>query len=99
MKLRQLLLQVCQTLLAQGVVFFFQRSLLNFHLHDLTAQLVQLRRHGVHLGLDQCARFIHQVDRFIRQKPVRNITVGQNGGTYQCIIQNLYAVIHLITIL
>ena len=57
------------------IVLLFQSCLLDLQLHHPAAQLIQLRRHGVQLGLDQRARLVHQINRFIRQKAVGDIAV------------------------
>ncbi len=74
-ELREFLLQICKTFQTQTVRFFFQRSLLNLHLHHAAVELIQLRRHGIQLRLDQRARLIHQINRLVRQKAVRNVAV------------------------
>ena len=65
------------------ICLLFQGSLLDLQLHDLSAQLIQLGRHGIQLCLDQCTRLIDQVDGLIRQEPVGNVTVGQCRRCHQ----------------
>ena len=71
----QFLLQVGKSFFGKTVIFLLQRSFLNLHLHHFTAHFIQLGRHGIQLCLDQGTCLINKVDRFIRQKSVRNITV------------------------
>ena len=97
-QLSQLLLQICQTLLAQFIRFFFQCSLLNLQLHDLSAHLIQLCRHGIQLCLDQGTRLIHQVDGLIRQEPVGNIPMGKGCRSHQGRIGDLYSMEYLIAL-
>ena len=49
----------------------------------LRSLFIQLCRHGIQLGLDQGTGFIDQVNGFIRQETVGNITVGKRCGRYQ----------------
>ena len=95
----EFLLQIFQPLLAQPVGLFLQSCLLDLQLHDLTVQLIQIRRHGIQLGLDHSTGLIHQVNGLIRQKPVGNISVGQNRRAYQGAVRNLYSMEHLVTLL
>ena len=97
--LRQLLLQVCKPLLAQPVLFLLQRRFLDLQLHDLSLQLVQLCGHGIHLGLDQGAGFVHQVDGLVRQEPVGNVSVGKHGRAHQRVVHDFHAVIYLVALL
>ncbi len=62
-------------------------------------QLIQLCGHGVQLGLDHSASFIHEVDGLIRQEAVGDIAVRQRCGGDQGGILNLHAVVHLIALL
>ena len=45
-------------------------NLFYLKLHTLTAEFIQFRRHGIKLGLNKGAGFIHHVYGFIRQEPV-----------------------------
>ena len=47
----------------------------NEQLREENRKLIELRRKGIQLCLDQGACFIDQVDRLIRQEPVGNVTV------------------------
>ena len=98
-QLCQLLLQGFQTFLTQPVIFLFQCGFLNFHLQNLTTKLIQFRRHGIQLCLNQRTGLIHQVNRFIRKETIRNITIRKNGSTDQCIVHDFHSVVYLITIL
>ena len=98
-ELRQLFLQLLQMLLGKGVRFLFQGGLLDFQLHDLPGNLVQLRRHGIDLGADHGAGLVYQVDGLIRQKAVGNIPVGKGRGGDQGLILDLYPVEHLVALL
>ena len=92
----QFFLQICQTFLTEFVGLFFQRRFLNLHLHDFTLLFIQFCRKRIQLGLDQCAGFIHQVDGFIRQETVGDITVRKCCRCHQGTIRNFYSMIYLI---
>ena len=81
------------------IVFLLQRNFLDFHLLNLTAQLIKLCRHRVHLGLYESAGFINKVDCLVRQEPVADIPVRQNSGRHQRRIHDLDAVISLVSVL
>ena len=98
-QVRQFLLDVLQMLLRQRVGVLFQGRFLDFMLHDLAGNLIQLGRHGVDLRADHGARFVHQVDGLIRQETVGNIAVGERRRGNQRLILDLDAVEHLITFL
>ena len=98
-QIRQLFLQCRQAVLTQTVGLLLQGGLLDLQLQHFTPQFVQLRRHGIHLCLDQGARFVYQVDGFIRQEPVRNITMGQRRRRDQRGVRNLDSMIYLVPLL
>ena len=98
-QVRQFFLQMLQTLFAKPVFFFFQRRLLNLHLHDFAPQLVKLRRHRIQFRLNERARLIHQVDGLVRQEPVGNVPVGQGSRRHQRAVCDLHPVEHFIALL
>ena len=95
----QVLAQLGQAALGQGVLLLFQRGLLDLHLNDLPGHGVQLRGHGVHLGAHLGAGLVDQVDGLVREETVGNIPVGQGGGGNDGGVRNLHAVEHLIALL
>ena len=74
-QLCQFLLQNRKPLPAEIVSFFFQGSLFDLQLHDMTLYIVQLRRQGIQFGLDQGTCLIHKIDGFIRKKTVGDVAV------------------------
>ena len=60
-------------------MFLFQRFALNFQLHDLAVEIVQLLRFGIDCHPERTGGLVHQVNRFVGQKTVGNITVGKRG--------------------
>ncbi len=95
----QLLLHRGQPVPAHGVGLLGQRSLGDLMLHDLAAQIVQLGRHAVQLGLDHRAGLVHQVDRLVRQKAVADIPVRQGRRRDQRAVLNLDPVEDLVPLL
>ena len=68
-------LQLCKTFFAQIVSFFLKSRFLDLKLHDLTSLFIQFSRHGIQLGLDQGTCFIDQIDGFVRQESVCDISM------------------------
>ena len=62
-----------------SVSFFRAASSISW-LHDLAATARPARPgHGVHLGADQGAGLVHQVDGLVRQETVGDVAVGEHG--------------------
>ena len=95
----QFLLDLLEMLLGQAVGLLFQGCLLDLVLHDLPVDLIQLRGHGVHLGADHGAGFVHQVDGLVRQEPVADVPVGQGRGGDEGLVLDLDTVVHLVPLL
>ena len=88
----QLLLQVFQTQLAGVVGFFLERGLFDLQLHDAAGQLIELGGHAVHLGADQRAGLVDQVDGLVGQEAVGDVAVALGGGGHEGGVQDLDAV-------
>ena len=99
LKVRQLLLEIFQPFHGGLVCLLLQCCFLDLHLHDAAVHLIELGREGIDLCLDLRAGFIDQVDRLIRQEPVRYISVRQCRGGYQRTICDLHMMVDLITLL
>jgi hypothetical protein len=93
LEIRQLLFEFRQPLFRRLVFLLLQRLALDFELHDAPPRLVQFRRHGVDLRAQPRARFVHQIDRLIRQEPVRDVAVGKYRRRHQRRILNAHAVV------
>ena len=87
---RKFTLQHFQTILTRSVCFFLQCSFFNLHLHDTSLQFIQFRRQRIQLCLNQCTRFIHQVNRLIRKESIRNVTMRKCGSCYKCTVCDFY---------
>ena len=77
----ELLLQIAQFFLHQFqaffgcvVVFFFQRCFFNFQLDNAAIELVHAFGHGFAFHLNQRRCFVYQVNRFVRQEAVGDVT-------------------------
>ena len=99
LEFREFLLKVLKALHAQFIIFFLKRGLLDLQLQDLPLHLIEFCGKGVHLSLDQRAGLVHQVDCFIRQESVGDVSVGKNRRAHKRVIHDLDAVIHFIAFL
>ena len=66
---------------------------------NLPGNHVQLGGHGVHLGADQGAGLVDEVDGLVRQEAVGDIAVAQCGGGHDGPVGDLYPVEHLVALL
>ena len=57
------------------VGFFFKSHFLDFELHDFTADNVHFGWHAVDFGTNHRARFVHEVDCFVGEESVGDISV------------------------
>ena len=71
----------------------------DLHLHDLPVHLIKFCRHGIQFRLDHRTGLVDQIDCFIRQEPVCNITVGKNCCRNKCRVRNLNAVEYFVALL
>ena len=71
----QLFPQLLQPLPAELVILFLEGHFLDFELHDLPADIVQLCGHGVNLCADKGAGFVHKVNCLVWEEAVGNIAV------------------------
>ena len=65
------------TIFGGSIFFFLQRFRFDFELQEAPVNLVQFFRFGIDLHAQARGRFIHQIDRLIRQEPISNIAIGQ----------------------
>ena len=98
-QLGQLFLYLRQVGLGQLVGLLLHGRFLNFQLHDAVPQLIHFGGHRVHLGLDESAGFIHQVNGLIRQETVGDVAVGKGSGGDEGGVLNFNAVVHLVPFL
>ena len=86
-------------LFGQLVIFLLEGSLFDLMLNDFALDDIQFGRHGVDFRADHRARLIDEVNCFVRQETVGNISIGQGCCCNQCRILNFYAVINFIAFL
>ena len=82
----QFLLDVGQVLFREGAGLLLERGFLDFVLHDLAGNFVQLRGHGVDLGADHRAGLVHEVDGLVGQEAVGHVAVTERGRGDQRLI-------------
>ena len=58
--------QFFKSLFRELIVLFFKGHFLNFKLHDIASEVIQLARHGIDFSTDHGAGFIHKVNGLIR---------------------------------
>ena len=90
------LFEIDQSLLRGGVFFFFQRLAFDGQLGDAPFEGFQFLRHALVFSAKLGGGFIHQIDGFIGEEAVRNITMGEDGGGDQGCILNPDTVVDLI---
>ena len=66
-----------QTFFAGIISFFGNVHFFHFELDNATVKFIHLLRFAVQLHFDAAGRFVDQINRFIRQEAVGNITVAQ----------------------
>ena len=79
----QLLLEFHQTVRGSRVVFLLQGLFLNFQLQNLTLAFVDLRRRRINLGTKACCRLVYQIDGFVRQEPVVDVSLAHDSRGHQ----------------
>ena len=81
------------------VLLLLQRALLDFQLLNLPLELVNLGRHGVQLHAQARGRFVHQVNRLVRQEPVGDVAVRERRRRHQRRVLDAHAVVHFVALL
>ena len=99
LQVRDLLVNYLEPLLAGRVLFLRQRRALDFQLQNLPVKLIQLRRLGIQFHLDARGRLIHEINRLVRQKPVRDVAIRQRGRRHERRVLDANAMMHLVTLL
>ena len=74
----QFLFQRLQALARGRVVFLAQRLALDFELRHAALNLVDLGRHGIDFDAQAGGGFVNQVDGFVGQEAVGDVTVGKH---------------------
>ena len=95
----QLALDGRQALLRRGVALLLQRLALDFELHDLALDLVQLGRVGGDLHAQAAGGLVDQVDGFVGQEAVGDVAVRQRGRGDHGRVGDAHVVMHLVALL
>src|ERR1700722_495613 len=80
------------------VGFFAQRLLLDFELHDAAFDFVNFSRQGIDFHAKPGGRFVDQVDRFIGEEALGDVTLGKHGRGEDGRIFNAHAVMNFVTL-
>ena len=99
MQVGQFLFQIGQTVLGCSIVFQLQRLNLDLHLQDVAVQLVQFFGLAVHFHPQPAGRFVHKVNRLIRQETVRDIAVRQRCRRHKGRVADPYPVVQFVLFL
>jgi len=98
-EIRQFLFEFGQSLFRSGIGFLLQRFALDFELHDLTENFIELRRHGFDFGAQPGSCFIDEVNRLVGKESVGDIPMRQHSGGNQGRVLDADSVMDLITVL
>ena len=79
------------------IVFTFDSFTLNFQLLDFTGNLIQFFRNGIYFHTQFGCGFVHQVNGFIRQETVGDVTATQFDGCNDCVVFDTYVMMVLVT--
>src|SRR5437588_203530 len=82
-----------------GIVVVFQRLQLDFQLHDVPVDLIDLGRLGVDLHPDPRGRLVHKVNGLVRQEPVGDVALAEGGRGHQGRVLDAHAVVDLVALL
>ncbi len=98
LELGELLRELFEPVARELVVLFLEGHLLDLHLHDAAAQVVELRRHGVDLRADHGAGLVDEVDGLVRQETIGDIAVGERGRGDERVVVDAHAVVDLVAL-
>ncbi len=98
LELVDFLLEIVQTLFGFAVFFLFQGFALHLELDQAALHAVHFLRLGVDLHADARCRFVHQIDGFVGQLPVGDVTVRQRRRRHDGRVGDFDAVVHGVTL-
>jgi hypothetical protein len=73
-----------------------QTESLHLQLHNLSIHTVDRLRLGRHFHAQLCRALVHQIDGFVRQESVGDVTVAQRRCSNQRRVADTHAVVHFI---
>ena len=88
-----------QTFFAGVIAFFGNVHFFHFELDNATVKFIHLLRFAIQLHFDAAGCFVDQINRFIRQEAVGNITVAQLRCGNDSRVGNIDTVVDFITLL
>ena len=88
-----------QTFFAGLIAFFGYVHFFHFELDDATVEFVHLLGFAVQLHFDTAGSFVNQINRFVGQETVGNITVAQLRCSNDSRVSNIDAVVDFVTLL
>ena len=88
-----------QTLLRSVVGLALDCFAFNFELDQAAVEFIERLGFGVNLDFDARRGFVNQVNRFVRQKAVGDVAVGQSGRRDNRRIGDFHAVMHFVFLL
>src|SRR5712691_7412713 len=96
---RQLLLDLVAPLLGRLVLLLFERRQLDLELHDLALDLVDLLRQRIDRDAQPRGGLVDQVDRLVRQEPVRDVPVRQRRRRDERVVGDADTVVDFVPLL
>ena len=75
-KLRQLEFELAKAIAGGGILLFFECLTLDFEPEDLSFELVDFFGTGINFHPELGSRFVHEVDRLIREEAIGDVTIG-----------------------
>src|SRR3989344_1716083 len=85
-----------KSFLALRSVFFKKRSSFNFEISNRSAKLFNILRYALRFKSPFCCRLINNINRFIRQKSVSNITSREIDCRDNRLVANTKSMMHFI---
>ena len=95
---RDLFIELGHLFLCRRRLLFFHRLALNLQLNQAALEAIHGLGLGVNFHSDPTACLIDQVDGFVRQLPVSDVTLTQFGRSDNGAVSNIDAVMHLVAL-
>ena len=80
------------------VIFLLQRLALDFQLCGSPLELVDLGWHGIDLDAQGGRRFVDEIDRFVGQEAIGDVTMRKCGGGDNGRVFDAHSVMHFVTL-
>ena len=96
--LRQFFVDQREPFFRVRIAFFFQRLPLDFQLRGSALELIDIRRQRIDLNAQRGRGLIDQVNGFVGQEAIRNVTMRQSRGRDNCRVLDAHAVMHFVAL-